>query len=1068
MVTPPPPRRQDGFALLITITLLAFLVLLLVSLATLTRVETTVAQNNQIGALARQNALLGLNIALGQLQKHAGPDQRVTARADIGGTQVQPHLTGVWNSTSGSTLSPSTPATWLISGNEGTDPLAVTPASFDPATAAAASEVLLVDTGTVSTPAMRIKAPVQSIRSDQVPGLSGSTPIGGYAWWIGDEGVKARIALDDPHATAPTADERLYSFVSTQRPDIAQVVSPYPSDSTLFPNVLSLKQLPLAASNASDQTALSTAVNARFHDLTPCSASVLADVAAGGLKKDLTAWLSNTGTLPSGAPADTDPIIPAASGGNDFMMPQWGIVRSWNTLRASGSTPIPPQQQTQSRQGLYPVITYFNLGLAISQGEPSAPARPFRVHLYPTVVLWNPFNVAIESPYELCFLIRREGIPGRYITFSFTATGTTRTLDYRLWRLLDGPARTAPYLRFSVESTRLGPGESRIFTLRDADDGHEYDPATPGNQTLANALNVANSVTLSSSAALATAERDSPVSWSTAEGTEMDIVLRQAGLAEPTPVGTNWNNLLPGAYHTVQRAGFGNISPMPSAAVNPSAFAAQIYWYTSLRLSGSSNTARWIAQLNSRAPLNTRTGAENTQGSYIAGGARGSGNLSYPDAPLASIGNKVNDSARNLVLAEFLPSGVPLFSLAQLQHATLSLLGNQPTYAAGNSLADFHIPLDKTSFSADAASVSTTALSNSISTAYDVSYLLNQALWDRYFFSTTPDSFTTANRDDPAYRLPNALIRQHDVSASTPLAELRGRDAFHTAATHLLLQGGFNINSTSELAWRALLAGRNGLLYDPVNAATSTTPLAYPYSRFSRPAAGVNGDWAGYRQLTSDQINRLARNIVTEVKARGPFRSLADFINRRPQAIDNTAGREGGAAFKGALQAAIDRTDFETTAPAAGEPALAPINTHATFTTNYVDRANVRPSAVTGITGNYGDLISGGTGSNRAYSARSAFAPGYLTQADLLTAIGPSLVARSDTFRIRAYGETKNPVTGGISGRVWCEALVQRVPDLADNASAPIADIITPSAATHPFGRRFKIVSFRWLSAADL
>lgn len=74
---------RRGFALLITVTLLAFLVLLLVSLASLTRVETQVANNNQSLAQARQNALFALNLALGQLQKHAGPDTRVTARADV-------------------------------------------------------------------------------------------------------------------------------------------------------------------------------------------------------------------------------------------------------------------------------------------------------------------------------------------------------------------------------------------------------------------------------------------------------------------------------------------------------------------------------------------------------------------------------------------------------------------------------------------------------------------------------------------------------------------------------------------------------------------------------------------------------------------------------------------------------------------------------------------------------------------------------------------------------------------------------------------------------------------------
>src|SRR3954469_19885482 len=79
-------RSQSGFALLITVTLLAFLVLLLVSLASLTRVETQVATNNQQLAQARQNALMALNIALGELQKYTGPDQRTTARSDMDGS----------------------------------------------------------------------------------------------------------------------------------------------------------------------------------------------------------------------------------------------------------------------------------------------------------------------------------------------------------------------------------------------------------------------------------------------------------------------------------------------------------------------------------------------------------------------------------------------------------------------------------------------------------------------------------------------------------------------------------------------------------------------------------------------------------------------------------------------------------------------------------------------------------------------------------------------------------------------------------------------------------------------
>ena len=72
------PRR--GFALLITITLLSFLVLLLVSLASLTRVETQVANNNQSLAQARQNALFALNVALGQLQNFFLPTLKLEAK----------------------------------------------------------------------------------------------------------------------------------------------------------------------------------------------------------------------------------------------------------------------------------------------------------------------------------------------------------------------------------------------------------------------------------------------------------------------------------------------------------------------------------------------------------------------------------------------------------------------------------------------------------------------------------------------------------------------------------------------------------------------------------------------------------------------------------------------------------------------------------------------------------------------------------------------------------------------------------------------------------------------------
>jgi hypothetical protein len=55
-----------------------------------------------------------------------------------------------------------------------------------------------------------------------------------------------------------------------------------------------------------------------------------------------------------------------------------------------------------------------------------------------------------------------------------------------------------------------------------------------------------------------------------------------------------------------------------------------------------------------------------------------------------------------------------------------------------------------------------------------------------------------------------------------------------------------------------------------------------------------------------------------------------------------------------------------------------------------------------------------------------------------------------------------------VKSRAWCEAVVQRVPDYV-NDTADLAQVFPPTNLDNQtFGRRFKIVSMRWLSPADL
>ena len=94
-------------------------------------------------------------------------------------------------------------------------------------------------------------------------------------------------------------------------------------------------------------------------------------------------------------------------------------------------------------------------------------------------------------------------------------------------------------------------------------------------------------------------------------------------------------------------------------------------------------------------------------------------------------------------------------------------------------------------------------------------------------------------------------------------------------------------------------------------------------------------------------------------------------------------------------------------------------------------------------------------------------APGVVKQADILTPIAPYLSARSDSFLIRAAGQ-KVDANGVVVARAFCEAVVQRVAEFVDSRNLPT----TATAALNPlnrfFGRRFQIVSFRWLAPSEI
>ncbi len=403
-----------------------------------------------------------------------------------------------------------------------------------------------------------------------------------------------------------------------------------------------------------------------------------------------------------------------------------------------------------------------------------------------------------------------------------------------------------------------------------------------------------------------------------------------------------------------------------------------------------------------------------------------------------------------------------LVSLGQLQHAGVGRFSYEPSYIVGNSHANLRIPSDdwrtsvRDTFSTPAHGLQDYVIPGSFN-LYDASYLVNEELWDSYVFTTIPQVADNYGGGEPVpndahfkallkrelllpnprfipYEPPGSKFDKATLQMTTGTRGATG--GFHHNAGHLLVDGSFNVNSTSIDAWEAFLSGTHKLAYQKLAANGSVSGFSTAGEvagvRFPRVKSvlgkGMETNaldenfWTGFRSLKPEEVRALAEAIVAEIRKRGPFLTMGEFVNRRLET--------GELGQRGALQTALDATVNKDLDSDFGEKA--------------------------------------GNSNVPADSTQGAGFPGQLQQGDILQSLSPYMTVRSDSFTIRAYGESRSPATNEIRARAWCEATVQRYPDPVPDsgvAQSSMDALVNPAGK---FGRSFRILSFRWLSPNEI
>jgi len=363
----PHPVSRRGFSLVLSLTIMAMMVMIVIVLAAFLSVESKLAKAAQYRTQSKLHALVSLRLALAHLQQEAGPDRRMTAQANLGADSNQPGWnwqtirnplwTGVWRSDR-----PTQPPAWIVSGRHDRPANSQSinlfgkndyeadhwvPFQSDYYPTVGPMMITLVGNAT-AMPAELMNWPTTPGRPDgriNLPKvqLPDANVAGSYCYWVGDEGVKAKLNLTDTRITPPatttvSTDQQSYNTIMALRGtartgiEILKGFENIPLGG-IDSRATKLDDLDLLDATVFTETTPPTIARKAWPSLTMVSRGLNTDSQWGGLKVDLSSAFEKDDVAWKASEFSEGPA-PRDSGGN----PLSGVTYTFNPNGSANRT----------------------------------------------------------------------------------------------------------------------------------------------------------------------------------------------------------------------------------------------------------------------------------------------------------------------------------------------------------------------------------------------------------------------------------------------------------------------------------------------------------------------------------------------------------------------------------------------------------------------------------------------------------------------------------------------------------------------------------------------------------